>query len=162
RLSRRTGVPQGPGPVLHPAGRSAPAAGPAGPEGGGAGLPGRPEALAGAGRRPPGRGRIPAGNGHEDTPRRRTGIARPGRTRLGDLYRPDEQTRARAVAAYREAIVLWKRLAAVDPAAAEYRRDLAWTQSNVGELVYRPAQPQEAESAYREAVQNFQQLAADF
>jgi tetratricopeptide (TPR) repeat protein len=80
---------------------------------------------------------------------------------LADLLRRDPKARREVTVLCRETLVLVKPLAVAPSAVAADRRLLAWTYLRLGDLVYRPREPQEAESAYREAGTLFQRLAAE-
>jgi serine/threonine-protein kinase len=76
------------------------------------------------------------------------------RARLGELKE--------AEAAYREALGLYKQLAADLPGRPEFREHLARSHRNLGNLLMDTGRPKEAEATYADALVIYQVLAADF
>ncbi len=76
---------------------------------------------------------------------------------LGNLYQKT-QRHAEAEESYREALALYRKLAAANPAA--YEPDLAATLNNLGILYRNTQRHAEAEEAYREALALYRKLAA--
>jgi serine/threonine protein kinase len=66
-----------------------------------------------------------------------------------------------AVAGYREASVLWDKLATDFPAVPRFRKEVAASQHNLGNLLRNLGQLADAEAAYRRALSIQEKLAAD-
>jgi tetratricopeptide (TPR) repeat protein len=84
-----------------------------------------------------------------------------GRTQLllGDVL----QTKGRldeALAAFREALAIFQRLASTDPSNAGWQRDLAVAHAKVGDILQTQGRLDEALAAFREAFAIFQRLAS--
>jgi eukaryotic-like serine/threonine-protein kinase len=94
----------------------------------------------------------------------RDSLAR-SQNRLADILR-DAGQHADAEAAYRQTLVVRKRLVAAYPMESEYRRGLAVTLNNLGILLKNddrnPARAREAEDLYGQALAIHRQLVADF
>ena len=84
-----------------------------------------------------------------------------GRTQLllGDVLETKGR-RNEALAAFRESLAIFQRLASTDPSNADWQRDLVWAQARVGDVLQAQGQLDEALAAFREFLAIAQCLAS--